>query len=194
MGMKKTGRRAFPREAKAKKGIAKPVTKKKRAGPAADNAIDLTGDEDMAGSNAGMNRSSDVTADGGAALTSKIADYTIPASGEEYSSPAKSSNSDPKQNTPFHKLPGELRNRTYHYTCLKSVRIELHAYKEPSLALAIPDFRPEIQNVVLAQNQLDAIVYTTFQSQESNSSYSRAADHDDSYGAGTFAIPVDSWL
>ena len=63
MGMKKTGRKASPREAKVKKGIAKPVIRKKRAGLAADIAIDLTGDENMAGSNTGMSRSSDATAD-----------------------------------------------------------------------------------------------------------------------------------
>lgn len=77
---------------------------------------------------------------------------------------------------------------------MKSVRIKLQKYQEPALSLAIPDFRPEVATVILSQNQLEAIVHTTFIGHETDKSYSRRADRGDKYGAGNLAIPADSWV
>lgn len=193
MGLKKTSKKALEREVKVKKEMATPVIRRKVVA----GVIDLTGDEDTADSKAGMSSPYTSVSATESQLTSIMLDHFIPSSGDEYTSPAKSSTSDPtkaKQNTLFHKLPGELRNRIYHYTCLKSVRIQLHAYKEPALSLAISDFSPEVQSVVLSQNQLEATVHSTFVCRETDDSYSRRADRGDRYGAGNLAIPADSWL
>jgi len=98
------------------------------------------------------------------------------------------------QDTFFHRLPGELRNQIYHFSLLKNNRIELHNFREPALAITLPDFRYEIYDIVLSGNQLEATVYTTFNCQKSDlyrASF-RCRTRGDKYKPGKRAIPANS--
>ena len=100
----------------------------------------------------------------------------------------------PSTNTYLHRLPGELRNRIYRHIGLTRSRIRLGLLEEPALAQAIPDFRTEIQSILLAENKLDVDVHSKFVVFDDPVLKMRSASRGDKHGAGKLAIADDSWL
>lgn len=94
----------------------------------------------------------------------------------------------------LHRLPAELRNRIYRYTGLQNRRIELGSFKEPALALAIPDLRDELHSIIFAENKLEVGIYSEYQVYNSPQTPSRVQTRGGKYGAGKLALEPSSWV